>query len=237
MGTTVCSDRVLSFDGVDDVAAASPTDALHLAGDFTVEAWVKPVSVDAEMEIVSHGSTGDSSGWILRIKAGHIEAAVYGQGHYLLGLVNVDEDETTGNVGAPYVTPGTWAFVSATMSGGTLRVYYDGMLKGTSGPPGAFRRNNFNGSLAFGNASAANTSRPYAGELDDVRLSKVARYTGETSTVPSTALAVDPDTIALWHFDEPNDVFLDDATGVHKGFLGKDTTAPTRTTAPCPASR
>lgn len=237
MGTIVCSDRVLSFDGVDDVAAVATADPLQLGGDFTIEAWVKPTTADAEMEIVSHGDAGASTGWILRIKAGHVEASVYGQGRYVFGLIDVNEDQTTGNGGASYVVAGQWAFVAATMQGSTLRVYYNGMLTGTSGPPGAFHRNNFDLPLTFGNASAPSTTHPFGGELDDVRLSKAAKYTGNTMTVPTAALDVDGDTIALWHFDEPSDIFLTDATGAHNGIMAKDSTAPTRTMAPCPASR
>ncbi len=52
---------------------------------------------------------------------------------------------------------------------------------------------------ALGNATP--DYEPFTGTLDELRISKVIRYSSDFQP-PSKPLAVDPNTLALWHFDE-----------------------------------
>jgi hypothetical protein len=71
---------------------------------------------------------------------------------------------------------------------------------------------------------AADLQRPFNGGVDEVRLSRGARYLGDFVR-PSAPLAVDSDTVALWHLDDgPGQTALD-ATGAHSGWLGAMSTA------------
>lgn len=58
---------------------------------------------------------------------------------------------------------------------------------------------------------------PFQGTLDEVRISKVARY--KADFIPQTRLEPDKDTIALYHFDEGTGIELRDSSG--NGHHGK----------------
>ncbi len=232
--TLTCSDPALSFDGIDDAALVAQDDALELAGNFTVEAWIKPserATTDVEMDVVSHHDSGDAQGWVLLVRNGHAEIVVYGT-EFLM-----DARYSAGSEGLAYVVPGKWAHVAATRKGATLRLYYDGILRGSQTLPGTFVRAGLAGPLRFGRG-AVSTDFPYQGELDDVRLSKRARYVNDTAPRPTAPLPVDADTVALWRFDEAGGGTLTDASnGHHDGALASDATAASRVGSTCIAER
>ena len=230
-----CSDLTLSFDGIDDAATVPDDAALDVSKDFTVEAWIKPsatVTSDAEMDVVSHHDAATSDGWVLRLKSGRVEIVVYGSDP--LGA----RSYSAGNGGAAYVVPGKWSHIAGTLQGDTLRVYYDGVLRDSQTLGFLFRRDTYTGGgLRLGRA-AASTRFPYQGGLDDVRISKIARYTDGTAPKPTAALPIDESVIGVWRFDEPSgNVLLDAAMHNHDGSLAPDATAAARVAAPCIANR
>lgn len=234
MPITSCSDNVLAFDGVDDVATVPDDSRLDLSGDFTVEAWIKPgpkVASGAEMHLVSHHDYPASRGWVLLLDKGHVEIHVYGSENFS------GQGYAAGNAAGPaYVVAGKWAHVAGTLRGDMLRVYYDGVLRDTQQLGFFFSRSNYAGRLAFGRAAWSQDYR-YEGELDDVRLSDNARYTGSTAPKPTMLLPNDAATIAAWAFDEASGSTLVDAQAKHNGAFAPDTTAPARVASTCIASR
>gem|GEM_PF-6686468 len=229
-----CTDAVLAFDGVDDVARVPDEPSLDLAGDFSVEAWIKPGPRAAtdEMHLVSHHDFDGGSGWVLLLDKGRVELIVYGR-------ENFDwQGYSAGNAEAPaYVVPGKWAHVAGTLHGRTLRVYYDGVLRDTQEIGALFVRGNYQGDLHLGRAAWKDDYR-YEGELDDVRLSRLARYVGATAPKPTTLLPVDAATVAAWRFDEVAGTTLLDATSNHRdGAFLAGPSAPKRTAGPCVAAR
>jgi len=228
-----CSDNVLSFDGVDDVASVPDDPRLDLSGDFTVEAWVKPSAkaagpTGAEMHLVSHHDWPNSRGWVLLLDKGHAEMIVYGDESF------APKGYAAGNTpGLPdYIVAGKWAHVAGTLRGTTLRIYYDGVLRDTQEISVLFARSSYFGRLTLGRASFS-TDYPYEGQLDDVRLSSNARYTGATASKPTARFSTDASTIALWHFDELSGTTLVDAQAKHTGTFLADSTAPARAAAAC----
>ncbi|MDB4935431.1 MAG: Laminin sub domain 2 [Labilithrix sp.] len=230
----MCSDATLAFDGTDDAATVPDDDALDLGGDFTVEAWIKPgakVSSGTEMDIVSHHDAAASRGWVLRLKDGRAEVVVYGNETFSPTAYNA------GNAGPAYVAPGKWAHVAATREGDMLRIYYDGVLRDTQQIGFLFGRDDYNGALRIGRAAYVEDFR-FQGEIDDVRLSKRARYTGATAPRPTAVLSLDDDVVASWRFDEISGAKLVDASGRgHDGSLAPDATAPARVASTCIAER
>ena len=226
----VCTDGTLGFDGIDDYGTVPDDSGLDLDGDFTVEAWIKPgaqaVST-AEMDLVSHHDALDSRGWVLLLKDGRVEIVVYGDEFGKKGY-------SAGNAGPAYVVPDKWAHVAGTLQGDTLRVYYDGKLRDTQDLATFFGRSTYVGALRFGRASYVDDLR-YVGELDDVRLSNVARYTGETAARPTAILSIDGATEASWRFDETSGSTLIDAATAkkHDGSIAPDTTQPSRRASAC----
>lgn len=225
-----CTDGTLAFDGIDDYGTVPDDSGLDLAGDFTVEAWIKPgakaVST-AEMDVISHHDALNSRGWVLLVKDGRVEIVVYGDEFGKRGY-------SAGNAGAAYVVPDKWAHVAGTLQGDTLRVYYDGKLRDTQDLATFFGRSTYVGALRFGRASYVDDFR-YVGELDDVRLSKVARYTGATAARPTAILSIDDGTEASWRFDETSGATLTDAATAkkHDGSIAPDATQPARRASAC----
>jgi hypothetical protein len=225
-----CTDSVLAFDGSGDFVTIPPDAALDLPNDFTVEAWIKPDSVTSEMHVISRHDVESSSGWLLRLANGRVEIVVYGSEFG-------DASYGAGGSGAAYVVAGKWAHVAGSLQGGTLRVYYDGALRDSQDLGLVFGRNSYAGPLVFGR-SAAGEAYAFAGQLDDVRLSSKARYTSSTLAKPTTALADDTSTVALWAFDESSGgAVIDSAYHGHDGLLGSSPSTPTRVLAPCAANR
>ena len=231
---TACSDATLAFDGVDDFATVPDDSGLDLSDDFTVEAWIKPgpkVATGAEMDIVSHHDASASRGWVLLVKAGRVELAVYGSESFS------DKSYSAGDTGPAYVVAGKWAHVAGSLHGDTLRVYYDGVLRDTQDLAFLFGRDAYHGALRLGRSAHVEDFR-FQGELDDVRLSKTARYTGATAPRPTALLSLDDAAEASWRFDEASGNKLDDAAKHnHDGSLAPDTTAPTRVASTCIADR
>ncbi len=231
-----CVDGVLSFDGVDDSASVPDDAALDLENDFTVEAWIKPGSkalADVEMDVISHHDADAARGWSLIVKNGRVEVIVFGHDGLGIGIAY-----SAGNDGPPYVVPGKWAHVAGVRAGDQLRIFYDGVQRSTQTLGLLFGRDAYSGALRFGRAAFA-PRFPYQGELDDVRLSKVARYSTATIPKPTVAHPIDASTVAAWRFDEPSGLALVDAAKPnHDGVLPPDATAATRVTnAPCISAR
>jgi hypothetical protein len=57
---------------------------------------------------------------------------------------------------------------------------------------------------------------PFAGVIDELRISKIARYTADFT--PATRFESDADTLALYHFDEgAGDILTDSSGNNHHG--------------------
>jgi hypothetical protein len=232
-----CTDPTLAFDG-DDYVSVPAQGGLDLSGDFTVEAWIKPgakanATPAVAMDIVSHHDpfTSISRGWVLLVDGGRVEIVVWGSDS--LGPFGY----SAGNAGAKYVVAGKWAHVAGTLQGTTLRIYYDGVLRDTQELGVSFTRAAFTGDLRIGRAAYGDAAR-FEGEIDDIRLSTVARYTGPTAPRPTAPLPIDATTEASWRFDEPSGTTVIDSTNKsHDGTLGPDASAPTRKASPCIVDR
>lgn len=228
-----CSDGALSFDGTGQLATVPDSDVLDLGGDFTVEAWVKPASTanGAEMDVVSHHDPYASKGWALLLLDGRFEIVAWGND------IGGRKAYSAGNSGSAYVVAGKWSHVAGTLSDGTLRIYYDGVLKDTQDFGLTFGRSSWRGALAIGRGAWA-AQNAFAGEIAEVRLSSSARWTGNTCTRPNAPLASDGSTVALWRFDETSGSAIVDASGKgHDGALAVASQSPSRVLAPCVSAR
>ena len=226
----LCSDPALAFDGVDDQVTVPHDEALDLRDDFTVEAWVRPgpgAAMGAEMVIASHHDKDASRGWVLRFKGGRVELIVLGN------EALIDSDYVAGDHGPAYVVANQWAHVAGTRKGDELRVYYGGVLRDTQALGFFFSRDHYSGPLRIGRGAAKATDY-FQGEIDELRLSRIVRYTGETAPRPAGPFAVDEATVSLFRFDEAQGTTAAlDETGAHPGELGAGAEAPARVPVDC----
>jgi hypothetical protein len=226
-----CVDQALMFDGTNDDSTVPDHTELDLTGNFTVEAWVKPAITTfggggvQEMQIVSHHHHDNNQGWVLLFKEGRAEMRVYGS----------NGQQTAGDTGAAYVVANKWMFVAGTWDGDRIRIYTDGVMRDNEQTNQV--RGTALGQLHIGRALYMNNFH-FNGLIDEVRISKVARYIGATMTVPTTKFATDTDTVALYHFDETftvaNNNFFNAASATkHIGTLAASPMTPLAVPAEC----
>ncbi|MBI5408195.1 MAG: hypothetical protein HZA14_02380 [Nitrospirae bacterium] len=107
-----------SLDGVDDYIDAGTNDIFNFnngAGDFTIDAWIKLTDFSPWAgTIVSKGAQNPFSGWAFY---------VYSDGR--LGFGGIGIWELISSSGA--ITPGDWSHVAVIKSGGTYKLYKDGV--------------------------------------------------------------------------------------------------------------
>lgn len=138
------------------------------SGDYTIEIWVKPSSLGSIMALISTRNMATSVGWQLFVSA---SGGVFfqAQGTYV---------ESTGGL----LSTTVFKHVAVTRSGSTTRLFIDGALAATGTvniDPAPSE------SVYIGRTSSSSTPYYYAGNIDEVRITKgIARYTA-AFTAPS----------------------------------------------------
>ncbi|HKY84327.1 MAG TPA: LamG-like jellyroll fold domain-containing protein, partial [Anaerolineales bacterium] len=203
------------------------------AGDFTLEWWMKATLADNLSTAVS---CGPYDAW----RSGNIllDRDIYGAGDKGDFGVSLSSGRlafgaavgATGTTicGATSVADGAWHHVAVTRraSDGRLQIYVDGALDGEGlGPVGDMSYADGRSTthpddpfLVLGaekhDAGAAYPS--YNGYVDEMRLSANIRYSGPF-TPPTGPYASDPNTVALYHFNEGFGDTLNDVSGASGG--------------------
>lgn len=115
------------------------------------------------------------------------------------------------------VTPRRRVQVAALLDGASLRIYVDGKLQQTSNLAGTYKPGHDFFRIGLLPPIQDNQSRrPFAGLIDEVRISKVARYTADFA--PPKRFEPDKDTLVLYHFDEgAGDILTDSSGNGHHG--------------------
>ena len=120
-GATFTSGKVgqaFSFNGSSWVSVPDAAN-LHFTSQFTLDAWVNPVSLSGFPMIFSKfGSANDSSYELHLQPDGSVRANVSGNGSTLDALVS----------GAGVVTAGTWSQVATTFNAGDWKIYVNGVV-------------------------------------------------------------------------------------------------------------
>jgi len=187
---TAGANGALAFDGVDDEAGNA---AFSMSGGFTVEAWVRPSSGNQNSIVIV---TGDGSrGWSLELNDGRATLWVADNAGAWSSVRN----------DSMVLQANQWYHIAATYANGNARVFVNGVA-GTSGTVGTVSHMPV---LRLGGLTGYGF---FAGQIDDVRISRIVRYTG-SFTPPSMPLPADANTIALYLFDEGSGQTAYDASG------------------------
>ncbi|MFQ3632406.1 LamG-like jellyroll fold domain-containing protein, partial [Roseiflexus sp.] len=206
----------LAFDGIDDEASNA---AFSMSGGFTVEAWVRPSSSNQTSIVIV---TGDGSrGWSLELNNGQATLWVANSAG-AWSFVRNDSVVLQAN---------QWYHVAATYDSGNARVFVNGVAR----PSGAVGTVSHMPVLRLGGLNGYGF---FAGQIDDVRVSRIVRYTGDFIP-PSAPLTADADAIALYEFDEGNGQTAYDASasGYHLTLgrnSGVDSADPQRVASTAP---
>lgn len=165
-------------------------------GPFTVEAWCRPTALQGRRALLNKT---ENSEFGLFVSDGKVEFLVWlGDGYRRASTKDA------------VLQTGRWQHVAGVFDGNELRAYVDGRLVAKGGGKGPRKSNEL---PLFVGADPDGRSRPgsfFAGSVDDVRISKVARYQGDTFTPPAT-VAADADTVWLLPCDREFGPWLPDA--------------------------
>lgn len=146
------------FDGNGDYLAIAANSAFDQTGDFTVEAWVRPGAIGSQMQIF--GANSSTNFLQLQISSA--------------GKATVNRAGSTDVVtGTTTLSTNTWYHLAFCKSGSTTTLYVDGTAEGT---PYSYSGAANSAALAVGGGT--NSSYYFNGYIQDVRITKAARYSG-----------------------------------------------------------
>lgn len=196
----------------------APARPIDVNGSFTLEWWMKANAGDNRGAATCNTNDGWITGNIL------FDRDIYGAGDYgdygialtngrvVLGVSNAGGGNTL--CGVTDTADGAWHHIAVTRNhnNGMLKIFVDGKVDAKGqGPTGRIdyrdgRATSYPDSdpfLVIGaekhDAGAAYPS--YRGWIDEVRLSRMVRYT-KKFTPPSKPFTTDANTVGLYHFDE-----------------------------------
>lgn len=149
---------------------ASVMTSMLTAPAWTMEFFFNANAVGGEQFIVSQGAYAQNHQFALILASNSSF------------LVLAQNGSANWRVNTPVIAPNSWHHVALVMANGTLSLFLDGALQGST--PKAFTTSGSNpvtiGTSAFNNPAYA----PFSGYIDDLRMTTVARYTSNF-TVPT----------------------------------------------------
>ncbi len=180
-------EQVLDLDGARSHIAIAPRAVGLPDGPFTVETWVNPNSFKGRQGVV--GKT-ESSEFGFFANNGELTYMVHLDGAY---------HEAAGPKSSPLVK-GKWQHIAGVFDGEEIRLYLDGQLIGRKEASGKRTPNNLPFIIGGDVDRRGNVTASLKGQLDEVRLSRGAVYTGE-SFQPARRLGTTKDTVLYLPMD------------------------------------
>jgi 3',5'-cyclic AMP phosphodiesterase CpdA len=179
------TEHVLALDGKGDCLLI-PSEQLGLPdGPLTLEGWIEAKSFGTRVGFLNKTEVSELG---IFVSNGIPSFSIHLEGRY----VNVPAGETP-------MTTNAWHHVAATFDGAMVRIFVDGALAGEA--PGRGRRTPNDLFMMVG-ADVTKENTPvsfFEGRIDEVRISKVARYTA--AFTPQRRFEPDADTLVLLHMD------------------------------------
>lgn len=174
-------DRALSLDGRDDALALESADLALPNGPFTVEGRMMGRDLRGRRPLLSKT---EASEFGLFVSDGRPSFLVHLDGRYVTAAAE-DRLET-----------GRWTHVAGVFDGAELRLYVDGRLVARAAGAGARTTNRHPFHVGADPDRHGRPQSLFRGAIDDVRVSAVARYSGDRVTVPKT-FTIDERTLLL----------------------------------------
>jgi hypothetical protein len=180
----------LALDGTGDYLTTPSSTDFDLPGDFVIETWVRLTAPPSAFvgaygaAVVSRyqgsgaGASDANKGYQLRING---TASEYDTINFYTGVTDLNFSTA--------VALNTWHHLAVARSGSSLRVYLNGSQVGSTVTNSDSLTPSGSRSLSIGRlALEPDYLFDLPGQIDDLRITKgIARYTGETITVPTAA--------------------------------------------------
>jgi hypothetical protein len=199
-------ERVIALDG-QSAASVNSKDLELGQGAFTLEAWV-------------NGSTyGGRRGLVTKTEQS--EYGLFASDGVPSFIVFLDGAYRTAAPGEPILIPGQWHHVAGVYDGAEIRLYVDGSLAGRATATGERKQNALPLMIGADVGGNGDLVDPHSGSMDEVRLSRGARYADEQFT-PQRRHTSDEDTLLLLHADAAMGPWLHDSSsqGAHPTIRG-----------------
>jgi Concanavalin A-like lectin/glucanases superfamily/Calcineurin-like phosphoesterase len=212
---------VLKLDGEDDALVISRDNMVLKDGTLTAETWFKADHFAGRIGLISKA---ERSGWGVFVSQGTPTFSFYA-GH---GYLTIRGEPRS-------LLPGRWYHIAAVYDGADAHLYIDGRLvaSGTKDEPFV---DNTHPLVIGGDVNGAGKAVDhFKGELDGLRISETARYTGEAFT-PTRRPTSDAQTLLLLDMDRRVGPWLYDSSSHkrHPIVSGDPQTVPAETIAPEP---
>ncbi len=193
-------DRALTLDGVNDRASVPHASSISTTSDFTIEAWIKPTSLSLASTAVVLVKSGSVTGCGA---ASNCTYSLQYQGPFdrfcMTATRGGTQYQSCGSNRAALVD-GEWHHVAGTVTGtNVMQLYVDGVAAGASASVGGAVDANASPLYVGTNGDA---SSPFPGQIDDVRLSSVARSAAE---IKGYARTLRPHLTTMWD-SNPSDL-------------------------------
>jgi hypothetical protein len=147
----------LNFDGSNDYVLVSDASSLDIAGELTLEAWIKPTALTYYHDIVAKRDAGASCNYQMSISAtGGVLAFYDGVTEYRSTLVP---------------TVGQWNYVAVVQTAGTLTFYLNGQTQQMAGPASLTPNDQ---PVQIGGRSLGGIPEAFNGTIDEVRITNRA---------------------------------------------------------------
>lgn len=186
------------FDGTDDRLYSTDSDLkINDYGSWTVEGWFYYTSGgDSFSHVINNNWYQTNKGFTVTINASNDLMFYWGTG------------SSESNVTIGSISVNTWHHFAVTYDGSTMRTFLDGTAGGTGS---SFTLDTPDGDTALGANLSAVSGGNYIGYIDEIRVSKTARYTSGF-TPSASAFTNDADTVMLLHMngDNGSTTFIDD---------------------------
>lgn len=192
-------ERAINVDGRTGIAKVPASLVSVPDGPLTLECWFKARRY------------GDRTG--LLAKTENSEYGIFVSKGIPSFSIFLDDRYAEAKTALPVLEPDRWYHIAGVYDGQQVRLYIDGMLVSQTERSGVRRTNGFD--LMVG-ADVDRNGRPmshFDGWIDGVRLSSVARYSGETFT-PAARLTPDAQTHLLLNMDARQAIWLYDESPV-----------------------
>jgi hypothetical protein len=182
-------------------------------GAVTVEAWVRPSDLQGRRGLINKT---ENSEFGIFVSDGKPTFSFFAGSRY-----------ANANAPAGALATGRWQHVAGVFDGQESRIYLDGVLAGSAKGAGERRRNSHPLFIGADPDSVGKPGSFFAGLIDEVRVSKSARYSGDRFQ-PARRFEPDADTVLLLHLDRNVGPWVVDASpaAVSVDRVGKAACAP-----------
>ena len=194
--TAYSNSRSLDFNNGDYVRIPIDPDLTDFQ-EVTIEFWYYQVSRGEEFIVATEYF---NTGWGFHNENPNVLQWRVEGGPYSLGGSNFP---------IPY---NTWMHVAGVYDGSELRLYANGTLVASEAFSGPISDSRNEDIVINRHVWASGSSARLTGQLDELRISNVARYDADF-TPPALAFEPDLNTLGLWHFDEASGSMVNDASG------------------------